>query len=62
MPNSNVIALAPALARRRYALGRIMAGTSLLSWDNHFPRGIDDLWTGPFVPAGSGIVIPLLLN
>jgi hypothetical protein len=58
MTNTNVIALAPAIARRR----RIMAGATLLSWDNHFPRGIEDLWTGPFVAARAGIVVPLLLN
>ncbi len=55
MPKTNVIALAPALERRR----RAAAGTALLSWDNHFPRGIEDLWSGPFVPAGTAVVVPL---
>jgi hypothetical protein len=58
MPDTNVIALAPALARQR----RAMAGTTLMSWDNHFPRGIEDLWTGPFVPARSGTVVRLVLH
>ncbi|MDQ7250709.1 hypothetical protein [Dongia sedimenti] len=55
MPETNIIALAPALARQR----RVMAGTALVSWDNNFPRGIEDLWTGPFVRATEAIIIPL---
>ena len=55
MPEINVIALTPALERRR----RLTAGVALLSWDNHFPGGIDDLWAGPFVKAGSAVIVPL---
>ena len=53
MYTSNVIPFAPALARYR----RAMAGVSLASWHNHFPDGIEDLWEGPFVPAGPGQVV-----
>jgi len=55
---TNVIPLAPALERQR----RVMAGVFLASWHNNFPDGIEDLWAGPFVPAGSGEVVPLRLN
>ena len=58
MHTSNVIPFAPALMRQR----RVMAGISLLSWHNHFPDGIEDLWAGPFVPAGSGEVVPLFAH
>jgi hypothetical protein len=58
MTTSNVIPFAPALERQR----RVMAGASLASWHNHFPDGIEDLWTGPFVPVGSAVVVPLVLN
>jgi hypothetical protein len=55
---TNVIPFAPALERQR----RVMGGVSLLTWSNNFPDGIEDLWTGPFVPAGSGTVIPLFVH
>ena len=55
MLDNKIIALAPAIELRRRAMG----GVSLLSWDNYFPRGIEDLWAGPFVPAALGIVVPL---
>jgi hypothetical protein len=55
MRSNNVIPFAPALERQR----RVMGGISLLSWSNNFPDGIEDLWAGPFVPAGSGTVVPL---
>ena len=58
MRTTNVIQFAPALERQR----RIMAGTSLASWSNHFPDGIEDLWAGPFVPVRSSVVVPLILN
>jgi hypothetical protein len=58
MNTTNVIPFAPALERQR----RAMAGISLASWNNHFPDGIEDLWAGPFVPAGSAVVVPLVLN
>jgi hypothetical protein len=58
MNKTNVIPLAPALERQR----RAMAGAALASWHNHFPDGIDDLWTGPFVPARPGIVVPLITH
>ena len=58
MNTSNVIPFAPALARQR----RVMAGASLASWHNHFPDGIEDLWDGPFVPAGSSVVVPLIAH
>jgi hypothetical protein len=58
MRNTNVIPLAPALARQR----RAMAGVALASWHNNFPDGIEDLWAGPFVPAGSGVVVSLVVH
>lgn len=58
MRTTNVIPFAPALERQR----RVMAGIFLASWHNNFPDGIEDLWAGPFVPAGAGIVVPLRLN
>ncbi len=58
MTTTNVIPFAPALERQR----RVSAGTSLASWHNHFPDGIEDLWAGPFVPAGSAVVVPLVFN
>jgi hypothetical protein len=58
MRTDNVIALAPALERQR----RVMGGISLLSWSNNFPDGIEDLWTGPFVAAGSGSVVPFFAH
>jgi len=58
MPSTNVISLAPALARQRRAMG----GVVLLSWDNHFPRGIEDLWVGPFVPLRSATIVRLFVN
>jgi hypothetical protein len=58
MRTENVIQFAPALERQR----RVMAGMSLASWSNSFPEGIEDLWTGPFVPAGSGTVVPLFVQ
>jgi hypothetical protein len=56
MNATNVIPFAPALERQR----RVMAGVALASWHNHFPDGIEDLWTGPFVPATSAKVVPLI--
>ena len=58
MRTENVIPFAPALERQR----RVMAGISLLSWSNNFPDGIEDLWAGPFVAAGSGTVVPLFVH
>ena len=58
MFETNVIPFAPALKRRRH----LTAGVALLSWDNHFPGGIDDLWTGPFSRAQSGTVVRLFLH
>jgi hypothetical protein len=58
MHASNVLPFAPALERQR----RAMAGVALASWHNNFPDGIEELWTGPFVPAGSGVVVPLILH
>ena len=58
MNATNVIQFAPALERQR----RVMAGVSLLTWSNSFPDGIEDLWTGPFVPKGSGTVVRLFVN
>jgi hypothetical protein len=58
MQTAIVIPFAPALERQR----RVMAGISLASWHNHFPDGIEDLWSGPFVPAGSAVVVPLILH
>jgi hypothetical protein len=58
MQTTNVIPFAPALERQR----RVMGGIFLASWHNNFPDGIEDLWSGPFVPAGSGVVVPLRLN
>jgi hypothetical protein len=58
MRTDNVIALAPALERQR----RVMAGVFLASWHNNFPDGIEDLWAGPFVPAGPGTVVPLRVH
>jgi hypothetical protein len=58
MRTENVIPFAPALERQR----RVMAGISLASWSNNFPDGVEDLWAGPFVPARSGIVVPLFVN
>jgi hypothetical protein len=55
---TNVIPFAPALERQR----RVMGGISLLTWNNNFPDGIEDLWTGPFVPARSGTVVPLFAH
>jgi len=55
MSSSNVIPFAPALERQR----RATAGISLLTWNNNFRDGIEDLWSGPFVPAGSAVVVPL---
>jgi hypothetical protein len=55
---TNVIPFAPALERQR----RVMAGVFLASWHNNFPDGIEDLWSGPFVPAGSGTVIRLFVH
>jgi hypothetical protein len=56
--HTNVIPFAPALERQR----RVMGGISLLTWANNFPDGIEDLWAGPFVPAGSGTVVPLFAH
>ena len=58
MRTENVIQFAPALERQR----RVMGGFSLLSWNNHFPDGIENLWAGPFLAAGSGIVVPLFAH
>jgi hypothetical protein len=58
MHTNNVIQFAPALERQR----RVMAGVALMSWHNNFPDGIEDLWAGPFVPAGGSVVVPLRLN
>lgn len=58
MQTTNVIPFAPALQRQR----RIMAGVALASWHNNFPDGIEDLWAGPFVPAASAVVIPLVVH
>jgi hypothetical protein len=58
MRSENVIQIAPALERQR----RVMAGISLLTWNNSFPDGIEDLWTGPFVAKGSGTVVPLFAH
>jgi hypothetical protein len=57
MSTTNVIPFAPALERQR----RVMAGISLASWHNHFPDGIEDLWSGPFVQAAKAVVVPLRL-
>ena len=56
--HTNVIPFAPALERQR----RVMGGISLLTWANNFPHGIEDLWTGPFVPAGPSVVVPLRVH
>jgi hypothetical protein len=56
MRATNVIPFAPALERQR----RVTAGVSLMSWHNHFPDGIEDLWDGPFVRAASAVVVPLI--
>jgi hypothetical protein len=56
MQTTNVIPFGPALQRQR----RVMAGVALASWHNNFPDGIEDLWDGPFVPATSSVVIPLI--
>ncbi len=58
MRTENVIQFGPALERQR----RVMAGLFLGSWNNSFPDGIEDLWAGPFVAAGSGIVVPLFVH
>jgi len=58
MQTAHVIPFGPALQRQR----RATAGVSLVSWHNHFPDGIEDLWAGPFVPAGGAVVVPLRLN
>jgi len=58
MRTENVIQIAPALERQR----RVMGGISLLTWNNSFPDGIEDLWSGPFVPKGSGTVVRLFAH
>ncbi|WP_395022350.1 hypothetical protein [Dongia sp.] len=58
MHTDNVIQLAPALERQR----RVMGGISLLAWNNNFPDGIEDLWTGPFKAAGSSTVVRLFVH
>jgi hypothetical protein len=58
MRSENVVQMAPALARQRQRLG----GASRLDWNNSFPDGIEDLWAGPFKPAGAGTVVRLVLN
>lgn len=58
MRSQNVVQFAPALALQR----RRMGGVSRLGWNNSFPDGIEDLWAGPFKPAGSGTVVPLVLR
>ena len=58
MPTAHVIPFAPAFERQR----RLISEVSLLSWDNFFPDGIEDLWAGPFKLAGSGKVVPLFVH
>lgn len=58
MRTDNIVQIAPALERQR----RVMAGVSLLTWNNSFPDGIEDLWAGPFVAKGSGTVVRLFVN
>ena len=55
MASTNVIPFAPALQRRRALQGnRAVLATGYGSWDDHYPTGIDGLWSGP----DTGIVIP----
>jgi hypothetical protein len=58
MRTENVVQFAPALERQR----RVMGGISLLSWNNNFRDGIEDLWAGPFLAAGSSTVVRLVVH